>query len=280
MYIHRWAAIASQIGIDSAVFQTTPFSVWWDGDYLTPHMIESIGQGDTVIIPETMWDEYAPKFDNKIMLLQNWLWMSKHEYPGVSTIVCSRYLANYVMREHPEMVLRGIVRPYLSEGLFSGPEGNERDTSRVLVMSRRSNLGPKIKEQLERHEFSVEYIDHAISQYILSLAFKQCEYYVHTVSPEGWPQICLEAMRSKTLVVGTSGGGGNEFMFDGENCVVTQDTTHANITDDEFISQVIEGIVALRSNPNKEEMRDKAYQWSLRYTLDATAEELKRVLVC
>ena len=87
-----------------------------------------------------------------------------------------------------------------------------------------------------------------------------------------------EAMRAGTIPVGTTGGGGNEFFWNRETGMVVQDPATGGYGASEFISGIMDALRTLREDAN---LRNKiwlqARAWSLRYTAEATTQELKEI---
>jgi hypothetical protein len=279
-FINRLSALMFKMGFESYVVKENPFEVWWDEQMPVVPELDYVpmDKPGTVIIPEVLWNDQKNNFPghSTICFMQNWQWMDKRlDWSGVDTITCSRYLSNYAKREFHMNVL-GIIRPYLEETPFVFNDHKLAENS-VMLMERRNGLASKLYEKFSALGFATGYIAQDMSRTDLAGLLNKYQFYVHPVTPEGFPLICLEAMRSGALVVGTSGGGGNEFMFDGENCIVTQDPIHGFISEDEFVQQMVDGVCKLQDNPDKrKDMAKKAYDWSLRYTEQATMDDLKK----
>lgn len=239
------------------------------------------GENDIVVIPEVLWPRppriYMLPGVRKVMFLQNYVWLDRSVYlqnPG-ETIVCSRFLWNYAKRELKANVM-GKFTPFLEEGVWS-PTPKTKD--RVLVFGRRNNYHLSMVAALEGEGFTVDYVEFPISQREISERLGKCEYYVHLVHPEGFPMACLEAMRSGVIVVGTTGGGGNEFMHHRETAYVVQDPENGHYGDPaEFIRRIMEGMRELRADDGfRSRLWTQAYEWSLRYNLDSAKSELKEI---
>lgn len=285
MFIHRFAYLLSQLGIESKVIQQKPFEVWWDATPVPKEIyagrdIQGALAGDNMtIIPEPMWHNEFRQWPNPIMLCQNWIWLDKRLPLGdAKIIVCSRHLANYIQRNYNGGRVIGIIHPYVADGVFVR-EDEHRVANRVLIINRRNDLGVKLRAILEELKFEVVMSTGNVSQTTLASNLARSDYYAHLISPEGWPQICVEAMRSGAVVVGTTGGSGNEFMFHTETAMVAQDSVYGyNVTDDIMLNQIAEHLFKLREEmAKKESIRNKAYEWSARYNCELTLAELGKV---
>lgn len=280
--IHRLAGMVP----DAKVVQSSPFSVHWDahpekqGEVLHGPLVDS--PDNTLIVPEIMWGDfgYAPMIlpmSKKILFVQNHLWLdNRFDLRGVQAWVCSRYLANYLRRVHG--ISSNKITPFLDEDTWQASQKREQT---VLVMARRNPYYDKMIEALYQNGFLVTAIHQPLNQAHLAQYLGESDYYVHLSHPEGFPMACLEAMRSKAVVVGTTGGGGNEFLFHRQTAWCVQDSDNGHYENgDEFVSRIIEGLTFLRNDPKeREKIRDRAYDWSLRYTENHTAVELMAALL-
>jgi len=283
-FIHRLARMLNDLGHKSYVFQAEIGNVWWDANPIEPQHIKTgaivAGQGDTVIIPEYLWPQ-APRVHvdgaRRILFVQNYIWLSQEAFRNdpAETLVCSRFLANHMQRVFKTNVT-GKLTPFLDEGVW-GPTPKKKD--RTLLMARRNPYHAAMKQALEAAGFPVEYVTEPLSQKQLAAKLADCEFYIHLTHPEGFPMACLEAMRMGTIVVGTTGGGGNEFMFNRETAMVVQDPDNGRYgSAEEFVNRIMEQMQALRADDAlRSRLWNQAHNWSLRYKAEATMEELKAV---
>lgn len=280
-YIHRLAGLLNEIGIDARVWTPQPFDVWWDSHPIDASLVmQSISpcRGDTVVIPEVNWPASDMNGARNILFVQNYVWLDKYVFdsnPG-DTLVCSRFLANHMQRVFNARVI-GKLTPFLDDDVwFPSP----KVANRVLIVARRRpDQAESLRQKLEANGFSVDYVTDALSQRDLSGHFRSSEFYVHLVYPEGFPMICLEAMRSGTIVVGTTGGGGNEFMHNGETAICVQDPENGRyFNEDEFVNRIVDQLLILKGDSDKRSrIWTQAHSWSLRYTAEETKKELKAV---
>ena len=291
-YVHRLAQMANDHIEISRVVQTeaTPVPVWWDANPIRPELVTTLEDlrheydtlGDvTWIIPEVMWHDFSPLPQaptRRIMFVQNTIWAPKSigDYKNVEVLVCSRHLANYMRRVYFANVI-GKVTPFLdAEPWHPTP----KQTNRTLIFARRNNYHEAMKLAMEAEGFPVEYVTEPLTQNQIAEKLSNCEFYVHLNHPEGWPMACVEAMRMGTIVCGTTGYGGNEFMFHRETAMVVQDPENGHYSDKlEFVNRIMEQMRILREDALlREKLWKQAEAWSRRYTAEATLEELKQVL--
>jgi len=293
-FIHRLARLTQSLGYVTQLVKEN-FTVWWDA-----HPVDNVDEleqaivddGDTIIVPECWWHKVselnmvkggAGTVVRMVMFLQNHIWLDKEYFrsnPG-PVIVCSQYLANWVEREYGIKPL-GIVNPYLDDDVWSVQPKVRR---RVLLFSRRADpkLIDYLFDALPEAGFRPYVVADAKSQHEMATYFDEAEYYLHLVEPEGFPMICLEAMRSGTLVIGTTGGGGNEFMFDGQTALTVAGPVMGKYEGayqwQEFGAKLVE---RLKQLDTEAEMRSRMWQlarnWSLRYTEAETRVQLAEAL--
>lgn len=284
LLIHKLAYLLDQAGFNSRVIQK-PYFGWpkWDAcrpdnaDEILQGRLEQVTSADTIVVPEVMHPLAGMEEVRKIVFVQNRLWMQKSldvYRPGTEVLVCSRYLANHVERVYHLKPI-GIVRPYLDEGVW---KPTPKQANHVLVIARRNDHWKKLIVALERDGFPFTVVSEPLTQRQLAEQFDKAEHYAHLVYPEGFPAICLESMRSGTIVTGTTGGGGNEFQFDHETAMVVPDPEVGRYSEDVFISGIMEKLRQLRDSPDlRSHIWQQAHEWSLKYTAEATTKELLEV---
>lgn len=280
-FIHRIVKLLNDAGVPARVIQTEPFVVWWDANPIPDEYISTLRDAapcTTIVVPEVAWPLMNFENSRKICFVQNRMWLPQEleTYRGrLEVIVPSRYLANYMVREWGAKVL-GKITPFLDEDVWR-PTPKTKD--RVLVVARRNPYHEAVAYALSEQGYLVDYVTTPQSQRDLAEHLCYAEYYVHLTHPEGFPMACLEAMRMGTLVVGTTGGGGNEFMFHDETAWVVQDPDNGHYGNpQEFVHRVVEGMAVLRADHEKRSrVWQSAYNWSLRYNAERTTHELLKV---
>lgn len=283
--IHRLVQLLNEAGKPAKVIRARPFDVFWDANPIPESMtggLKDLVGGGTLVVPEVLWPPMH--FDGrKIIFVQNYIWLSQDSSPfangAAEVLVCSRFLANHMKRLYHANVI-GKVTPFLDPGVWLSPNDLPygKDSNRVLVMARRNKYWPKLVYALEAEGFPLEIVEKPVTQHELAEKLSHCEFYAHLTAPEGFPMACLEAMRAGTIVVGTTGGGGNEFMFNGETAAVVNDPATGGYGAEDFVRGIMIKLIHLREDA---ELRNKlwilAHTWSQRYTAAATTKELLEI---
>lgn len=284
-FIHRLVHLLNEAGRPARVLlPRAPAPVWWDIHPIpaeeTAVRNQRLEAGDTVFVPEGMWHfGLWPEGPRYIVFLQNYIWLNLEHFKSHPTevLVCSRFLYNWCTRELGLTPL-GIVRPYLNPLLW---RPTPKQSNRTLILARRdSAMAHMLAMAAEANGFPIDFVDEPLTQWELFEHLAEAEYYVHGVEPEGFPMICLEAMRSGTIVVGTTGGGGNEFMHNDETALVTPGPLLGRYDNPgQFVDRVMERLRRLRDDAAlREKLWKQAYDWSQRYTPGATTLELLAAL--
>jgi glycosyltransferase involved in cell wall biosynthesis len=237
--------------------------------------------GDTVVVPEVMWPMPELRGARQILFLQNYIWMGdeareriRREQPEI--LVCSRYLFNWCTRELGVRPI-GIVTPFLDDDVW---DKEDKVTGSVLLFSRRNPaLAAKLYLAIMQAGYSVHLQVEPVSQRELRQLFNHREFYIHHVEPEGFPMAALEAMRCGVIPVGTTGGGGNEFMFNDETALTCAGPIIGHYSDSTiFVDKVLSLLDRLNLDADlRSKMWQKGHNWSLRYTAAATTEQLRKI---
>ena len=281
LFIHQIVQLLNEIGIKSFVWTPEPFEVWWSANpFLPEQIVKSIqpGHGDIVVIPEVGWPASEMNGAKQVLFVQNYIWLNQEAFRNnpVDALVCSRFLANHMQRVFNASVV-GKITPFLYDDVWNP---TPKEANRTLVFARRNPYHEKMRDALEADGFPVEYVTEQLTQRQVADLLKRCEFYVHLSHPEGFPIACLEAMRSGTIVVGTTGGGGNEFMLGkDETAVVVQDPENGRYgSSEEFINRIMEEMNRLREDAGlRSRLWTQALDWSKRYTAEATKQELREI---
>lgn len=289
-FIHRLARLCVQQGRPAQVWQTEPFEVWWDAEGPFPDvqgLVRSQSEvGDVVVAPEVLLpalDVTGLRADGVrvIVFIQNHQWASKNrvDYHNVEIVTCSRYLDNWCRRVL-EIKPVGMLSPYASAPWRTSPKTKDK----TLVMARRNpELAGMMRAKLEASDFPICFLEADVTQEELAGILDSCEFYVHLTHPEGIPWAVAEAMQSGTITAGTTGGGGNEFMFHRETAMVVQDPQNGQYGDGldggqgEFTDRILAELLALRADDAlRSRMWQNARNWVLgRYTRERTENQLK-----
>jgi glycosyltransferase involved in cell wall biosynthesis len=116
-----------------------------------------------------------------------------------------------------------LVSPYIDTNVFYPNETPSiLSKLQLLVLTRKD--GRKKWEEVEkyllpqaRERLGIIFLDDTTEEQFAQTLRNSNIFFTHSY-PEGLGLPALEAMASKTLVIGYSGGGGNDFMLSGENC--------------------------------------------------------------
>lgn len=159
-------------------------------------------------------------------------WRGFPYYEGKHIFTNSEYVKSKIKKEVP------VVTPYINSKIFfpsrkvkfgkyphkvliQGRKGGKEALQKILSYREEGFYKGRIQFELVgdmgEKEFGSRLRD---SDIFLSHSF-----------PEGLGLPPLEAMSSKTLVIGFSGGGGSEYMKNGENCFYTEDGRYEKVTD-------------------------------------------------
>jgi len=278
-FIHKIVQLMRKIGIEAVVAQTTKFDVWWANETFDDDMIveyDKATKSDVWVYPEVLWSLSSGRDGRKIMFVQNAVWgpTEKKDYEGVEVLVCSRHMWNKVKRLYQANVI-GKITPYVDPELFPT---TAKTKDAVLLIKRRTDMYDQIRDAVVSAGFRPIEITQPVTQKQIAAMLAWSEFYVHYVYPEGWPMACAEAIMSGVIVVGTPGGGGNEFMFNRETAMVVQDPDHG-VSKDEFVARLVEALVVLR---NDADLRSKMWQQarsfvSQTYTEENTIKEIRQV---
>lgn len=291
-FIHRLARLLNETGkVASRVVQTEPFDVWWDyqpgAQSVVTDRVPMIDGHPTLVIPEVLWHTQAHYRDypgRKIVFIQNYIWASHNraDYDGADIVTCSRFMDNWVRRKLGRKPI-GMFTPYLDDGPW---QVTPKTKDRTLIFARRNlEMAELLASTLHARGFGIDYVMEPLSQAQIQEKLAQAEFYVHHVAPEGIPMACMEAMRAGTIVCGTTGGGGNEFMFNQETAMVVQDpilghyTHEPNQGRDAFALLIAREMETLRSDADlRSRIWKQAYNWiGNRYTKQRTIDQLAQV---
>jgi Glycosyl transferases group 1 len=216
------------------------------------------------------------KFKNakKILFMQNWINLDnrlKKQDHGKSyidigydyVITCGDYCTEMVRKK------MGIDATTITNGIDQSqffPDPSRRIENRVLVMSRR-NVGDfnKIKELLANHAIDFKVVD-GLTQSQIIAEYQQADIFLAIGYPEGLPLPPMEAMNCGCAVVGFTGGGGREYMIDGETALVANDGDCAAAA-----AKLLE---LINDKALKEKIRANGTQKAQTYTLAACKQKV------
>jgi glycosyltransferase involved in cell wall biosynthesis len=141
------------------------------------------------------------------------------------------------------------------------PIPHKRVAKRILALSRKhpDDL-QKIISMTAHLGFDFQIVD-GLTEDELIQEYQQADIFLATGYPEGLPLPPLEAMNCGCVVVGFTGGGGQEYMLDGETALVAEDG------DCGAVAAKLELLLDMKF---KEKVRKAGFNKAKQYTLDNT----------
>lgn len=257
----------------------------FDVEYKKYSEVKGSVKSDDIVVAT----EFAPYqgllFDkaHKILFLQNWIGLRRRLYDKDKNksykdigydhvITCSNYCSRYVA-EHMGITAETITNGIDLEQFTTFP--SKRINKRILAMSRKNPQDlEKIIRLIQSTPYEIKVVD-GLTQEELINEYQKSDIFLATGYPEGFSLPPLEAMASGCVVVGFTGGGGNEFMVDNQTAL---------IADDGDCEAVANKLFYLLDNEDfKETIRQQGYMKSQNYSLDNTKTMLKdfyKNLIC
>ncbi|MAP27331.1 MAG: hypothetical protein CL578_00240 [Alteromonadaceae bacterium] len=213
---------------------------------------------------------------HKVLFLQNWIGLrvrldedDKHKsyrdlgYDDV--ITCSDYCSRYV-KEHMGIEAKTITNGIDLEQFKQIP--TKRINNRILAMSRKNPKDlEKIIQHLHNTSYEIKVVD-GLTQAELINEYQKADIFLATGYPEGFSLPPIEAMACGCVVVGFTGGGGDEFMIPDETALVAEDG------DCETIIEKLHYL--LTNSTEKEILRQNGFRISQSYCLANTQLSLKQ----
>jgi len=194
----------------------------------------NLNQGDIIVCPEYVFYQ-GLKFTGctKILLNQSQSWRYiddrlKEKDSGRNYIElgydyvlnCSEYLREMLkikMNLDSYVITNGIDQVKF----FPAPE--KRIKNRVLALSRKHPDDiKKIKARLKGYNFNFYTVDDLTENELIE-EYQKADIFISTGYPEGFSLPPLEAMSCGCVVVGYTGGGGDEYMVENTTALVAQD---------------------------------------------------------
>lgn len=238
-------------------------------------VITSIHSNDIVVATE-----FSPYqgllFDkaHKILFLQNWIGLRRRLYDkdknksykdiGYNQVItCSDYCSRYVTEN------MGIEAQTITNGIdlkqFT-PFPSKRISGRILAMSRKNPQDlEKIIQLMQTAPYEIKVVDRLTQEELIN-EYQKADIFLATGYPEGFSLPPIEAMACGCVVVGFTGGGGNEFMIDNQTALVA---------DDGDCNAIANKLLYLLDNESlKETIRQQGYLNSQNYSLDNTKAKL------
>ncbi|MCC2113560.1 MAG: glycosyltransferase family 4 protein, partial [Hyphomicrobiales bacterium] len=145
------------------------------------------------------------------------------------------------------------------------PMPDRRRQNRVLMLKRKSTwrFGRQAIDRLPtdlRSKIELVELENRQTESEMVAAYQSADIFVATGFPEGFALPPLEAMACGAAVVGFTGGGGAEFMADGETALVASDG------DADGLAAALERI--LRDDKLREELRQAGHDRAQAFGMD------------
>jgi glycosyltransferase involved in cell wall biosynthesis len=179
-------------------------------------------------------------------------------------ITCSQHLSD-MLQSKMGMLSYPITNGIDTEKFFPVPV--KRISGRILTLSRKHPEEiQKIIDLASHLDFHFQVVD-GLSEDELIEEYQQAEIFLATGYPEGLPLPQLEAMNCGCVVVGFTGGGGDEYMLQHET---------AFVADDGDCQGVLEQLTLIQNEPVlKEKVREQGFNKAAMYSYDNTRNMLK-----
>ena len=228
-----------------------------------------IGWEDPEILDREFPDDYI-----KVCYIQEFVFFRNSlSYKNKHLWFINKYTKDFV-KEEEGFVLEPFVRPEIFYPLKS--QKFEKYPYKILVQRRKGGKEASIKlkallpigEYSDRLELKVledtEEFDYARE-------LGEADIFLSHSYPKGFNLSALEAMASKTLVIGFDGGGGREFMRHNENCFTTLDGNFREL------SQLLKNVLDM-SKKKLEVVLLEALKTSKKYSRKETKRKLSNIL--
>jgi glycosyltransferase involved in cell wall biosynthesis len=235
--IYQHCEILSRNGYETYAVHLGDFKIDW-----FPHdvsavkerdAIQNIRESDILICPEIIPLAAQPfKCQNRISFIQGWAIVDRVVGPNQSyedfgfthLLACSHYNKSFISNRSGlscSVVVNGIDLDHFCYR----PEIKEN--KRVLYLNRRNvndakeaikMLEPEIRRTAKFIELENRYDENGMIKH-----YQKSDIFISTGYPEGFGLPALEAMACGCAVVGFTGGGGTEFMKDGDSAFIAPD---------------------------------------------------------
>jgi hypothetical protein len=158
----------------------------------------------------------------KVCFVQGEVFVNRQEtFKDIHVWYSSKWNQNAIKHPGP------IVSPFVDPKVFYPAEKLKfrEEPIKVLLQERKDGRGKTLQvlqyiEKCDMFEFKIL---PDVYEVIFAEEMRQADIFFAHSFPEGFGLPALEAMASKTLVVGYTGGGGTDFMLNSRNCYCTRD---------------------------------------------------------
>jgi len=170
-----------------------------------------------------------------------------------------------------------IVSPFINTDVFHPGEERERNNLIVLVQKRKFGVekwgevkqyfSPEVRSQV------TEQVLEDVNEEEFAKVLRNVDVFFAHSYPEGFGLPALEAMASKSLVIGYSGGGGTDFMKNGINCLMSADGDASGV-----FSSLFKYVYSM-GNSRRKDMLTSGLSTARSYNIQRTTDELKNALL-
>ncbi|RPJ09692.1 MAG: glycosyltransferase [Deltaproteobacteria bacterium] len=235
--IYQHVGMLQKHGVEAHVVHLGDFRVDWFEHAVEPITIDQakirIGQNDVLVVPERI-PQWASEFScrRKLAFVQNWGLVENAvgrgdyaDFGFTGVVCCGSYLKNW-METHTALPI-WLVGNGIDLEKFKPEPANRRPGS-LLYLRRKPTwiLGDQALRRLSPHlrrTLHAIVLPHYQTQHQMIEAYQQADIFIPLGFPEGFSLPPLEAMACGCAVVGFSGGGGLDFMKDGQTALVVPD---------------------------------------------------------
>jgi glycosyltransferase involved in cell wall biosynthesis len=281
--IYRHVGMLRRHGIDAQIVHLGRFRVDWFAHDIQPMGIDAARARmlpeDVLVVPERI-----PQWANglrcrrKLAFVQNWGLVEKTigrrdyaEFGFTGVVCCGVWLRTWMGSRTRLPVWQ--VRNGIDLEKFT-PDPQRRKPGTLLYLRRKPTwvLGGQAIRRLSpglRQTLRTVVLPHDLTQDGMVAAYRQADVFVALGFPEGFSLPPLEAMACGCAVVGFAGGGGLDFMTDGETALVVQDGDVA------ALAHALERV--LTHSDLKEKIRLNGHAQVHRFGLDVMEADLMRL---
>jgi hypothetical protein len=277
--IYQHVGMLQKHGVEARVVHLGDFRVDWFEHAIEPITLDQAKtrtrRNDVLVVPERI-PESAKDFScRKLVFVQNWGLVEKAvgrgdyaDFGFTGIVCCSSYLKTWMESQTSLPVWQ--VGNGIDLDKFK-PDPAKRRPGRLLYLRRKPTwiLGNQAIRRLPpqlRQTLQATVLPHHKTQHQMINAYQQADIFIPLGFPEGFSLPPLEAMACGCAVVGFSGGGGLDFMKDGETALVVPDGDVA------MLAQAIERI--LTDSELKEKIRRNGMAEARKLGLRAMEENL------
>jgi len=129
-----------------------------------------------------------------------------------------------------------IIQPFVDSSVFYPQEDKKFEQPFIVLVQGRKGGREAVKKVIEKldnntvNKFNFVILDQDVSEEDFAKRLRKSHIFFTHSYPEGFGLPALEAMSSKTLVIGFTGGGGDVYMRHLDNCLVAPDGDYDKVS--------------------------------------------------